>query len=256
MTFAYWLNLYDLPAHLLQNPQSDKFLGLCLSDAVIFPLLSIIFCYYSTQYRRPWTLSLISSLLMGIIEYYLEKQGFMVSYHWSHWVTVVLTFFGCRILAHFASKFIYYSPPSSYRFWLVGMIYSVSEPTGALLGWGFMHLFQHRPNIFDNYTADDRTISFVFTTVIGGCLAYFAPKIHPQSKFFLFMGLSINYILFDLWLYSRGWLIYYHWNHGWTVARYLTTCLLMLWIDKWESTYRSARKQYAFKSGENLSSVK
>jgi hypothetical protein len=105
---------------------------------------------------------------------------------------------------------------------------------------GVYALVSAKAEYFDNYTADDRTISFVFTTVLGGCLAYFAPKISLQSKSFLFMNLSISYVLFDFWLYAREWLIY----------------LLTVWMDKWESAYRSARKQYASKSGERLSPVK
>lgn len=41
--FDYWLNFFDLPAHLLDNPLADQYLGLTLSDGVIF--LSLLLCF-------------------------------------------------------------------------------------------------------------------------------------------------------------------------------------------------------------------
>lgn len=236
--FDYWLNLYDLPAHLLHNPLADQYLGLTLSDGVIFPLIAIVFCYYSTTYKRPWLISILFAPTMAIIEFILAKQGYMVLHHWSHWNTFAITFVGFRILAHFAERLINYSPPISYRIWLVGVMYTCYAWPGVLF-WGFGHLAQYRLKIFQNYNADDRFTELVIMFLPVYIVAYFAPKIPPQYKLFLFICLGFCWVPFAMWMYGKGMLIYYQWNHAWTFIRYLAPCFLMYWIDRWELNYLS-----------------
>lgn len=133
-SFDHFFNFYDLPARLLHNPYSDQYLGLVFSDAVIFPLIAIVFCHYSARYHRPWLLSFLFALLMGIIEWFYERTGYMVYYHWNHWLTPLITFMIFRVLAHFAGRFIFYSPPIPYGFWLACLIYAISELPGSFLG--------------------------------------------------------------------------------------------------------------------------
>ncbi|MDP4147240.1 MAG: hypothetical protein Q8936_22655 [Bacillota bacterium] len=239
--FDYWFykKCYDLPAHLLKNPAADSYLGLVFSDGVIFPLIAIIFCYYATIWRHPWLLSIIGAPFMALIEVALDKTGFMVCYHWSHWFTLVITFISFRILAHYAHRFIYYSPPVSYRFWLVGVIYVSSDWPGYLVSWGTGQFALYRPHLFVNPVSDDRFTDLMLTTILGICLAYFAPKVRKQFKPFLFLGLSVCWITFAFWMYSRGMLIYNHWSHIGTIARYLEPCILAYFIDRWETNYLS-----------------
>jgi hypothetical protein len=237
--FDYWLNIYDLPAHLLHNSLADQYLGLVLSDGVIFPLIVIVFCYYSNRYHRPWLVSILFAPLMAIIEFILAKQGFMILHHWSHWITFTLTFVGFRILAHFADRFINYYPPVSYRFWLVSVIYTCYAWPGGTLYYGIAHLAHYRLHIFDNYNADDRFTELIIMFVPVYLVVYFAPRIRPPYKLFLFISLGMCWFIVALWMYGKGWLIYHHWNHVWTFIRYFVPCYFAYWIDRWESNYRS-----------------
>ncbi len=236
----FWLNLYDLPAHLLHDPLADQYLGLTFSDGVIFPLIAIVFCCYSARYHRPWLLSILFASMMAIIETILTKQGYMVLHYWSHWVTFAITFVMCRILACFADRFIRYSPPISYRFWLLGVIYVCYAWPGVLY-FGFGHLAQYRLQIFQNFNADDRFTELVLMFLPVFLVVYLAPKIRPRYKFLLFLSLGIIWVPFALWMHAKGRFIYYLWNHVWTFIRYLAPCILMYWTDRCELNYISSR---------------
>ena len=76
-----------------------------------------------------------------------------------------------------------------------------------------MYQIQYRPHIFEQYIADDRFIELMHGYVVGGVVAYFAPKIRRQNKLFLFLGLGVCSVVYVLYMYEIGWLTYYRWNH-------------------------------------------
>lgn len=237
VSFDYWVNFYDLPVHLLNNPDADHYLGIVLSDGIIFPLIAIIFCYYSVRYHHPWLLSILFASILGIIEFGFVKLGYMVYHHWNHWITPAITFVVLRILAHFAERFIYYSPPVSYRFRLICFTYAFTEWPGAIMGNGLMNLYQWRPFIFDNPSADDRFVAMILATVMGGLAATFAPKILQKYKIYLFLGLGLLSTSFVLWMHSKGLMLYNHWNDFFSLIRYMAPYLLIYFYDRWESIY-------------------
>ena len=166
-TCDHFFNFYDLPAKLLSNKYSDEYLGLVFSDAILFPLVAIIFCYYIVQYQKPWFISFLFAFMMGMMELAYVKTGYMVYHHWNHWITPVITFFAFRLLANFANRFIAYSPPIPYGFWLACLIYAISELPGSFLGFGIMHRYQYNPHIFKTYIANDRSLELLHGYVLG-----------------------------------------------------------------------------------------
>ncbi len=230
----YWLNLYDLPGHLLKNPASDHYLGIVFSDGIILPLIAIIFCHYSVKHHRPWLLSFLFAAILGIMEVLYRQLGYMVYHHWSPWVTTLLAFIAFRILAEFAGRFVHRSPPVSYRFRLLCATYVITEWPGAVLS-GIMHLYKWRPHLFADPYADDRFTAMTIAVVMGGLAAYLAPKFRDREKPFLFLGLGLVSTVFALWASRSGLLRYYRWDHLWTVVRYMTPYLLVFWYDQWES---------------------
>lgn len=237
VSFDHWFNFYDLPAHLLKNQHADHYLGIVFSDGMIFPLIAIIFCYYSVHYHRPWLLSFLFASLLGIFEVGYAKLGYMVYYHWSHWITPAIAFIFLRILAYFADRLVNYSPPISYRFRLLCFTYTFTEWPGALMGWGIMHLYQWRPHFFENYTADDRFTAMTIATAMGGLAAYFSPKTSHRHKPLLFLTLGLGSTIFALWMHDMGLLKYNNWNNFWTIVRYMTPYLIVYWYDGWETAY-------------------
>lgn len=237
VSFDHFLNLYDLPTRLLNN---NQYLAIVFSDGIVFPLIAIIFCSYSVRYNRPWLLSFLFAAMVGIIEIFYEKFDYMIYHHWNSWLTPVITFILFRVLAHFARQFVYYSPPVSYQFCLMCFVYTISEWPGALLA-GVMHLYQYRPYIFADSISDDRFIAMLLATAMGVLAAYFAPKSRQEDKLFLFLSVGFVSVLFALWMYGKGRLIYHNWNHLFTVIRYITPYLIIYLYDRWETNYRDKK---------------
>lgn len=234
--FDFWFDFYDLPVHLLNNLDVGHYLGIILSDGIIFPLIAIIFCYYSAKYKHPWLLSILFASIIGVIEFVFVKFGYMVYKHWNHWLTPVLVFVSLRILANFAVRLINYSPPVSYKFRLLCSIYAIVEWPGAILA-GAMKLIQYKPNIFANETADNRFVAMILTTLMGGIAAIFITRIPQRYRIALFLGLGICSSIFALWMHLKGMLVYYHWNSLLMVIRYLVPYLFVYFYDRWESAY-------------------
>jgi hypothetical protein len=142
-----------------------------------------------------------------------------------------------RVLAHFAERFVYYSPPVPYWLRLFCFVYTFSGWPEAFTGRGVFILNQWRPHIFDDYSRDDRFIAKSLEIVMGGTSAYLSPKLRQRYKPFLFLGLGVISVIFAFLMYVNGWLQYFHWNHFWTIVRYVTPYLLIYWYDHWESAY-------------------
>ncbi len=236
--FDHWFNCYDLPVHLLSKPYDD-YLAIVLSDGLIFPCIAIVFCYYSVRWHRPWLLSLLFAAMLGIIEAGFVASGYMVYHRWNHWLTPAITFISFRLLAHFAARFVYYTPPVSYRLCLLSFIYVISEWPGALFA-GVMRFYQYRPHIFGDELADDRFVGMILATVMGGLGAWFAPGLARRYKLAFFLSLGVLSLVFTYVMFESGLLKYRQWSHLWTVVRYLTPYLLVYWYDRWESGYRGS----------------
>ncbi|MPM38164.1 hypothetical protein SDC9_84791 [bioreactor metagenome] len=236
VSFDHWFNFYDIPTYLLNNPY-DLYMGIIFSDGMIFPLIAIVFCYYSVRYRRPWVLSIVFALLLGIIEVGYVKLGYMVYYQWNHWLTPGIIFILCQVLACFSDRFVYYSPPIPYRLCLLSFVYGALEWPGAIMG-GVMRLYNYRPHLFDNELADDRFTAVLFAVVMGGLIAYFAPRIRTRYKLAFFLSLGLLSTGFAFLMFERGWLIYHQWNHLLMSIRYIMPYILIYLYDSWESNYR------------------
>lgn len=235
--FDYWFNFYDLPAHLLNNPDSDYYLGIVFSDGMIFPLFTIIFCYYTSQYRHPWLLSLLFASMLGIMEFCFVKFGYMVYHNWNHWLTPAITFVALRTLAHFSHRFVRYSPPVSYRFRLICFTYVFTEWPGAVMGSGLMNLYHWRLHVFNNSPADDRFMAMTLATVMGGLAAVLTSIIAQRYKIFLFLGLGSVSALFAIFMNAKGWLLYNRWSNLYTAVRYILPYLLVYLYDRLELAY-------------------
>jgi len=236
VSFDFWLNLYDLPVHLLNNLDIGGYLGIILSDGIIFPLVAIVFCYYSVRYHRPWLLSILFALMLGTIEFIFVKTGYMVYHYWNHWITPAIVFISLRIFAHFSDRFIHYSPPISYRLRLLCSIYAFVEWPGAVLG-GAMRLFQFKLNIFNNEIFDDRIVAMIFTTIMGGLAAVLITKIPQKYKIMFFLGLAITSSIFNLLMHSQGLFLYNYWNSLLVILRYIIPYLVVYFYDRWEGAY-------------------
>ena len=235
--FDYWFNFYDLPIHLLENIDTGHYLAIALSDGVIFPLIAIIFCYYASRNNHHWLLSILFSALIGVIEVIYVKLGYMIYYYWHHLTTPIILLVLFRILAHYSNRFINYSPPVYYPFRLLCCVYVITEWPGTIIE-GILHMYQYRPHIFNNDTADARFVSNSFAALMGVVVAIFAPKIRDRYRISLFMTLGLGSILFALLMYSKGFLLYNnYWNHTLTIIRYITPYSLVYLYDKWESVY-------------------
>lgn len=238
--FDYFFDRYDLPTHLLQNRLSDQYLGLYISDAVIFPLIAIVFCYYASRYRHPWLLSLVFATMMGIIEVGLVKSGYIIYHGWAFWVTPALTFVCFRVLAHYSDRLVHYAPPIPYWFWLAGVVYGITEMP-AIMGFGVLHFYQYNPQFFYNVIADDRCLELSLGYILGISAGLIAPRVPTRLRFTFFMCLALIMTAIALLFYSLGWLKYHHWNHIYTILRYMVPYLLIYWFDRWETKYLSAK---------------
>ncbi len=233
---GYWFHFYDLEVHLLSNLDVGHYLGIIFSDGLIFPLIAIVFCYYTARHHHPWILSFIFAFMLGIIEFVYVKLGFMVYHYWFYWTTAVLAFLTLRVLACFSARFIDYTPPVSYRFRLLCAIYVISEWPGAILG-GAMRLYQYKPYIFTNETANDRFIAMILATIMGATAAVLIKKIPKKYRIILFLGLGVSSSIFASWMHWSGLLQYKHWNSYFTIIRYMMPYLIVYLYDRWESCY-------------------
>lgn len=234
--FEFWFNFYDLQVHLLNNLDVGRYLGIILSDGLIFPFIAIIFCYYSVRFDHPWLLSILFAAMLGILEFLYVKLGYMVYYHWNHWLTPLITFITLRIVACFSNRLVHYSPPISYRFRLLCSIYVITEWPGAIL-CGSLRLYQYKPNIFNNETANDRFVAMILATLMGVLAAFFISKISSSYKIFLFLGLGLVSSIFAVYMHSKELLIYNHWNSVATVIRYIAPYFVVYLYDRWEASY-------------------
>ncbi|HEX9059296.1 MAG TPA: hypothetical protein VF941_03880 [Clostridia bacterium] len=234
--FYKWVNFYDIPAKIFRNIDVGNYLGIMFSDGIIFPASAIIFCYYSIRYRRPWLLSILFSSMFGVIEFIFRKYGFMVYHHWNSFATPIITFISLLILSRFSYRFVNYYPPVSYKFRIMCFIYTIGEWPGGITA-ATLHLYLFRPHVFTDETADSRLVGMITTTLLSVITAIIIDKIHPKYRIVLFAGLGICYSIFAFWLYSKGYMIYNHWNHMLTVIRYLVPFIVVYFYDKWESSY-------------------
>lgn len=229
----YWLELYDLPTHLLSNADAGEHLGLILSDGVIFPLIGIVFCFYAVRYHRPWLVSLVFAILLGIIEFFYVTFGFMIYHHWYHWTTVVISFFLFRILAIFAERLMSYDPPIPYRIRLFCAVYAIAGWPMALLS-GILMRFQYKP-ILAIDTKNDPLLVILPTILLAAAAAAVIPKTPQKYKLLLFLGLGIISSALALWLHWAGLIQYNQWNDLLMVVICMAPYPVVWLYDKWES---------------------
>jgi hypothetical protein len=48
-------------------------------------------------------------------------------------------------------------------------------------------------------------------------------------------------IVFAIYAYQKGFLLYHHWNHALMALRYIASVGLVMVYDRWESAYRLRR---------------
>jgi hypothetical protein len=235
------LGWYSFPTHLLNNFEMDTQLGLLFSDGVILPLVGIIFTFYIKP-NHPWRYTFYFVVGLISLEFLYLKLGYLLYIrHWNILYSTITYILGIRLYAHFAPRFVSYSPPVPYWLRLLSFTYASTAWVGAVVGGAFFSLYQFRPHIIKSELGDDRFADIGSSWILGIITAIMIPKVSKRFKFISFMSIALLASVWALFMYRKGWLIYHHWNHFLTLSRYFAPYLLIWWYDRWETTLEKQR---------------
>jgi hypothetical protein len=236
--FNLLLGLYKFPTHLAADPIKDNQLGIIFADALILPAVFTILVYYVKNYNQ-WKVSLLFTFLLTALEIIYLKLGYL---HYNHWNTVfslLVYIAGFRIIAYFAERIKSYNPPIAYSVRILCFVYTINMWISAIVGMPVLELYQYKPGLFNNFMADDRFIELYFGVSIGIICALTFPRVSARLKALILLGLTCVGVIFALFSYYKGWLIYHYWNHSLTLLRYLLPSIFILLYDRWEKTYEA-----------------
>lgn len=243
ISLSWFFSTYKLPGYLLKDRLADYELGVVISDGFILPFMAIIFCHYlakNLNYLRAdkkITQLLFFALIMVFIELILRDLKFMLYVKWHTSITLFFYLCGLGILTAYARRLIFYSPPIPYQVRIFFATFALQGWPGAILEGALLRFYQYRPGIFNNPSADDRFTSMSLLLVIAAISAFLIPKLPVGKRKWAFIGIALFVILFDIFLYHKGWILYNRWNHLLLIIRFSIPAILLIFYDKWETRY-------------------
>jgi hypothetical protein len=241
IVFSHYLGFYKFPARLFSNFEINNQFGLTLSDGLILPLNGIIFCHYAIRMKNHWFLVFIFTLGQFILELIYLNLGYILYLKWATWLSVIFYTIGFSISAKYASRLIKYEPsPVSYSIIIGTATYGIATWCGAVFS-GLFGLYEWHPHLFKSFTGE---ISFPEITMgeLFGCVAaILIPKVPLKYRPVIFLTLPALGTVFYYFGHGKGWLIYRHWNHLLSALRWFVPFSIIIWFDRWQSTYLSGR---------------
>lgn len=237
VTFNLLLDLYKFPTHLLINPSLDNELGIIIGDTLILPFAFIIYIYYARNYR-PWRITLIFTLFFILIEWVYITLGFMYYIKWGLAISSLFYLVGYRITAHYAPRIANYNPPIPYTVFLLCFSHTFIMWAGAIFASPVLRWYQFNPGFFSDFMADCRFTDLLSGEFLAVLCALILPRIRDKAKPLALAIIAGFGLLFSLFSYSKGWLIYHSWNHFLMALRYILPLALIYVYDRWETGYR------------------
>jgi hypothetical protein len=233
--FNQLLGFYKFPTHLFTDNLKDNQMGVVFSDGVILPMTYIILCQYAEKTKKLWSVAFVFTVIYGILEWIYLKTGYLIYYKWNILISIAFYLFISRFIFNYASRLMLYKPPLPYFIRIGTSTYAITAWFGAILGGSLMGLYQWRPFIFKQVSADDRFselgISLLFAILSAACI----PKIKHKLRPMIFISFAITAIIFSYYSHGQGWLIYHKWNDILTAIRWLVPFSILIWLDYWES---------------------
>lgn len=229
--FNVFLNLYKFPAQIFSDPDRDNFLGIICADTIILPMTAIIFCYFVKN--RPWKMSIIFTLVIILMEWIYLKLEYLVYLNWTIYLSALSYFIGFSVHARFANRLIESPNKIPYFIRLTCFAYFVLVIPGAIPDVLF-HLHYWSPGIMSDFWSDDRIAALGSNLIIAIIIGIIIPRTSEKYKLPTFIFLALLTVLFGLFSYWKGWLIYVKWNHLLTIIRYSLPFAALMWYDKWQ----------------------
>lgn len=230
------LGFYSFPAHLFSDHIKDETFGFIISDGIILPFTSIIFCHYVTQTKKYWRIILIFVLLQMILESVYLGFGFLLYHKWNIGLSLIAYFVGFSITGKYASNLMRYNPPVPYSVRLAGVTYAAVEWPVAFLS-GLLKLFEWKPELFPWLFAKQPLPFIAIAWALVLLAAVIVPKTLSKYRPMVFLILAALGTYFFYFAHGQGWLIYYRWNNFLTVLRLFISFIILILYDHWESTY-------------------
>lgn len=229
------LGLYKFPAHIFSDPVKDNFLGVLCADSVILPLTAIVFCYYVKSH--PWKTSFVFTGIMTFLEWLYLRLGYLQYCNWKIYYSAIAYFFGFSFFSRFANDFIFRPLKVPVVIRITCFTYTVLVLPGAIPDVLFNLHYWH-PGIVTDPVFDDRLADLGFCLIIAILTGIVMPRITPKYKIPAITVLALMSVMFSLFSYWQGWLIYNKWNHFLTVIRYAVPFVLIYRYDKWQAKLR------------------
>jgi hypothetical protein len=230
--FNLLLGYYKFPAHIFSDPVKDNFLGILCADSVILPLTAIIFCYHVKNH--PWKTSFVFAVVMFFLEWLYLRFGYLRYYKWTILYSALAYIIGFSIFSRFANSFIYRPFKVPYFIRITCFAYAVLVLPGAIPDT-LLHLHYWHPGIVTDLWSDDRITDLGSCLIIAIVIGIIIPRTTTKYKLPTFTVLAIWTVLFGLFSFWQGWLIYNRWNHYLTFIRYVIPFVVLFWYDKWQA---------------------
>lgn len=244
VTFNLLLNFYKFPTHLSKNPMVDNQIGFFFADALILPFIVIIFIHYALKYNN-FKISSMFTILCVTLEWIFVKFGYLKYNNWKFLYSAILYAVGYYIVSTYLAKPIAsYNPPIPRAVRLISIGYVAHMWIGATFSLPVFNLYQFKPGLFANPMVDDRFVDLLSGLVFGIISALLIPKISNRLKPLVLVFLTFVGICFGLYSFSKGWLIYHHWNHYLMALRYFVPSTIILLYDNWELSYETNKCCY------------
>lgn len=236
VTFNHLLSFYKFPTHLLTNFCKDNQLGIVFSDGIILPLTAIIFCHYVRKKQQYWRMTIIFTFLWHApLEWIYLKLGYIRYENWNKWYSILIYFAGFLFFGKYANRLLTYNPPLPYFIRIGTFTYGATAWIGAIVGGALAGLYQWRPYIFHDLSADDRFTDLGISWLLAILTAIIIPKVLPEYRPFIFIGLAIAVTVVSFYFHGKEVLIYNHWNHILTALRWLVPFTITIVYDRWET---------------------
>ena len=96
-----------------------------------------------------------------------------------------------------------------------------------------------KPGIFSDMVADCWFVEILGLIIFGFIAGFSVPKLKNKLyRALIFISFSIIGIIFSLYMYSKGMLIYNKWNTALMILlRYVVPSALLILYDRWEYSY-------------------
>lgn len=241
IVLCYVLRLYSLYLKLFENPALDIRNAILVSDLVILPLMTVIFCYYLARYRR-WWIAVIYPISLSLLEFVFVRLGYIEYHHFHAIFTFILYALGAILLYYFVGRLIDYSPPIPDTIMIMPAAYVIMAFPGTILGT-VLQFFLWRPGVFQDFIADNWVVAVsmgIISGLVGG-LGFWIFR-SKTARIWVIVFIGMIDIIISFILLAKGMQVYYHWNSVYHTLMIVGSTILLLVYYWWESKYREGLK--------------